>query len=119
MAKEISKEELEQRKIIAANIKKYLLESPFNQTTLAEKVGISKSTMSDYLNLRSKPSHGVLQKIADTFNIGKSDIDTTYKESTPTNDNLSLLAAHIDDDATEEEIQDILDYIEFKKKTRK
>src|SRR5699024_4901460 len=41
---------------------------------------ISPSTMSDYMNLRSNPSHGVIQKIADYFGVVKSDIDTTYKE---------------------------------------
>ncbi|HCT0361124.1 TPA: helix-turn-helix transcriptional regulator, partial [Staphylococcus pseudintermedius] len=34
----------------------------------------------DYLNLRSNPSHGVIQRIADVFGVGKSDIDTTYKD---------------------------------------
>ena len=44
-------------------------------------MGISPSTMSDYMNLRSNPSHGVIQKIADYFGIMKSDIDTTYKDT--------------------------------------
>lgn len=33
------------------------------------------------MNLRSNPSHGVIQKIADYFGIMKSDIDTTYKDT--------------------------------------
>lgn len=33
------------------------------------------------MNLRSNPSHGVIQRIADYFKIKKSDIDTTYKEN--------------------------------------
>lgn len=117
MIKEISNDELNQRKIIAANIKKYLDSSEYNQTTLSEKVGISKSTMSDYLNLRSKPSHGVLQKIADAFGIGKSDIDTTYKDKT--NDNVALLAAHLDDDVSEAEMEEITNFIEYIKHKNK
>lgn len=70
----------ERNKIIANNIRKYLEESTMTQKQLAELIGIKPSTLSDYLNLRSNPSHGVIQKIADVFGIVKSDIDTTYKE---------------------------------------
>lgn len=37
--------------------------------------------ISAYMNLRSNPSHGVIQKIADYFQIPKSEIDTTYKNA--------------------------------------
>ncbi|ELI3943147.1 helix-turn-helix transcriptional regulator [Staphylococcus pseudintermedius] len=70
----------ERNKIIANNIRKYLKQSNMTQKQLAELIGIKQSTLSDYLNLRSNPSHGVIQKIADVFGIVKSDIDTTYKE---------------------------------------
>lgn len=67
--------------IIAANIKSFIKKNKITQKQLAKEIGISPSTMSDYMNLRSNPSHGVIQKIADYFGIMKSDIDTTYKES--------------------------------------
>ncbi|HDK5705507.1 TPA: LexA family transcriptional regulator, partial [Staphylococcus pseudintermedius] len=51
-----------------------------SQKKLAELINIKPSTLSDYLNLRSNPSHGVIQRIADVFGVGKSDIDTTYKD---------------------------------------
>lgn len=73
--------ESNQSAIIAENIKKYLRINKMTQTELASRVGISKSTMSDYMALRSQPSHGVLEKIAGVFGVGKSDIDTTYKDS--------------------------------------
>ncbi|QQZ58850.1 helix-turn-helix transcriptional regulator [Paenibacillus sonchi] len=65
--------------IIAENIKKYLNKNKMSQKTLAEKISLRPSTVSDYLNYRSKPSHGVIQKIADVFGVHKSDIDTTFK----------------------------------------
>ncbi|WP_430609731.1 helix-turn-helix domain-containing protein [Enterococcus sp. DIV0876] len=67
--------------IIAANIKSFIKKNNITQKKLAKEIGISPSTMSDYMNLRSNPSHGVIQKIADYFGIMKSDIDTTYKEN--------------------------------------
>lgn len=66
--------------IIATNIKRFIKENKITQKQLAKEIGISPSTMSDYMNLRSNPSHGVIQKIADYFGIMKSDIDTTYKD---------------------------------------
>jgi len=67
--------------IIASNIKKYISQKGITQKELAEKNSISPSTLSDYMNLRSNPSHGVIQKIADYFGVLKSDIDTTFKDN--------------------------------------
>lgn len=66
--------------IIAKNIRIFLNDSNMSQKKLAELINIKPSTLSDYLNLRSNPSHGVIQRIADVFEVGKSDIDTTYKD---------------------------------------
>lgn len=68
--------------IIASNIKSLIKRDNITQKKLAESINISPSTLSDYMNLRSNPSHGVIQKIADYFNVLKSDIDTTYKNNT-------------------------------------
>lgn len=65
--------------IIAQNIKKYLSENKMLQKELAERVGVAPSTMTDYLKLRSRPSHRVIQKMATVFGVEKSDIDTTYR----------------------------------------
>lgn len=73
--------EKERTKLIAANIKKLIKENGLTQKRLSEEIGISQSTMSDYMNYRSNPSHGVIQKIADYFGVLKSDIDTTFKEN--------------------------------------
>lgn len=71
----------ERNKIIASNIKKHLKLNDMTQKELAEKIGISPSTISDYMNLRSNPSHGVIQRISDYFQVPKSEIDTTYKNA--------------------------------------
>ncbi|HCX9036621.1 TPA: XRE family transcriptional regulator [Staphylococcus aureus] len=70
----------ERNVIIAKNIRRFLNDSNMTQKKLAELINIKPSTLSDYLNLRSNPSHGVIQRIADVFGVGKSDIDTTYKD---------------------------------------
>lgn len=63
-------EDKQRNKIIATNIKS-ILKKVILHKKLAEEIGISPSTMSDYMNLRSNPSHGVIQRIADYFKIKK------------------------------------------------
>lgn len=70
----------ERNKIIASHIKKLIKEKGMTQKQLAVAIDISPTTLSDYMNFRSIPSHGVIQKMADYFKVSKCDIDTTYKE---------------------------------------
>lgn len=74
----------ERMQIIANNITKFRKEKGITQKDLAEQIGIRPSTLSDYINLRSAPSFGIIQKLADFFEINKSDIDTTFKETDTT-----------------------------------
>lgn len=82
-------DKVNRNQIIASNIKKYVSMHKITQKELANAIGISPSTLSDYMNLRSNPSYGVIQKIADYFGILKSDIDTTYKD--PVNKDISSI----------------------------
>ncbi|KAA0777651.1 helix-turn-helix domain-containing protein [Bacillus sp. BB51/4] len=68
-----------QKETIVTNIKKYLKENDMTQSELASQIGIARSTLSDYMNYRAKPSSGVLEKMAAVFGVTKADIDTTYK----------------------------------------
>ena len=73
-------DEKKRMQIIAENITHYRKQRGITQKELAEEVGITASTMTDYMKLRSAPSFGVIQKLADYFGVKKSDIDTTFKE---------------------------------------
>ncbi|MGF2943242.1 helix-turn-helix domain-containing protein [Enterococcus xiangfangensis] len=99
----------ERNVIIANNIKSLLKERRITQKALAMAIGISPSTLSDYMNLRSNPSHGVIQKIADYFEVNKSDIDTTFKENTSKIEQIYTLL-------TPERKDRVLDFAEFQLK---
>ncbi|WP_029188638.1 XRE family transcriptional regulator [Streptococcus suis] len=77
-------DEKKRMQIIAENITYYRKQRGITQKELAKEVGITPSTMTDYMKLRSAPSFGVIQKLADFFGIKKSDIDTTFKEEKST-----------------------------------
>ncbi|RGM54114.1 XRE family transcriptional regulator [Streptococcus vestibularis] len=73
-------DEKKRMQIIAENITHFRNQRGITQKELAKEVGITASTMTDYMKLRSAPSFGVIQKLADYFGVKKSDIDTTFKE---------------------------------------
>lgn len=73
-------DEKKRMQIIADNITRFRKERGITQKDLAKEVGITASTMTDYMKLRSAPSFGVIQKLADYFGVKKSDIDSTFKE---------------------------------------
>ena len=77
-------DEKKRMQVIAENITYYRKQRGITQKELAKEVGITPSTMTDYMKLRSAPSFGVIQKLADFFGIKKSDIDTTFKEEKST-----------------------------------
>ena len=73
-------DEKKRMRIIAENITHFRKQRGITQKELAKEVGITASTMTDYMKLRSAPSFGVIQKLSDYFGVKKSDIDTTFKE---------------------------------------
>ena len=92
-------DEKKRMKIIAENITHFRKQRGITQKELAKEVGITASTMTDYMKLRSAPSFGVIQKLADYFGVKKSDIDTTFKEESTNSlpDTPDLLTQQITD----------------------
>jgi len=72
-------ENIERIYIIAKNVKKLLKERDITQKKLADEIGISPNNITEWMSLRSAPSFGVIQDLADYFGVMKSDIDSTFK----------------------------------------
>jgi phage transcriptional repressor len=92
-------DEKKRMQIIAENITHFRKQRGITQKELAKEVGITPSTMTDYMKLRSAPSFGVIQKLSDYFGVKKSDIDTTFKEESTNSlpDTPDLLTQQITD----------------------
>lgn len=92
-------DEKKRMQIIAENITYFRKQRGITQKELAKEVGITASTMTDYMKLRSAPSFGVIQKLANYFGVKKSDIDTTFKEESTNSlpDTPDLLTQQITD----------------------
>ncbi|ETT82502.1 helix-turn-helix transcriptional regulator [Viridibacillus sp. FSL R5-0477] len=110
------------KKEIAKNIKELLKKNDLNQIKLSELTGISKSTLSDYLNCKTLINISNVEKMAAALNVEKSRIDPSFetqKELSIKEKTIETIAAHIDDDVTEEEMEVIKNYIDFIKSQRK
>lgn len=67
---------------ISNNIKRLMKKHGIkNQIDLSEKSGISKSTLSDYLNCKTLIKPGNVEKLAELFKVQKSEIDPSFKNS--------------------------------------
>ncbi|EAD0431851.1 XRE family transcriptional regulator [Listeria monocytogenes] len=83
----------------------------FSQYKLAEELGFSRGQIANYEQGTREPDYQTLLKIADFFNVS-----TDYLLGREENKLIDTIAAHIDPDATEEEMEEILAYIEEKQK---
>lgn len=68
------------RTIVSSNIKKYLDIKKKKAVDLQKNTGISQSSISEYINGKSLPNPGNLQKIADFFGVLREDIDPRHSE---------------------------------------
>ncbi|MGE6379022.1 LexA family transcriptional regulator [Peribacillus muralis] len=69
------------KKEISENIKKFLKQNGWTQLMLSEKSGISKSTLSDYMNCKTLINPGNVEKLANAFKINNSEIDPSFKRT--------------------------------------
>ncbi|WP_125607957.1 helix-turn-helix domain-containing protein [Lapidilactobacillus bayanensis] len=80
-----------------------------SQQQLAETMSVSQSTVGMWESNKRNINNEDLVKLADLF-----DVTTDYLLGRQVDDNL-LVAAHMDDDLTDEQKKEIEEYIEFKK----
>jgi len=96
-------------------VKSLCEEQKLSIVELEERLNFSRNSL--YSWKKNKPSSEKLEKVADYFNVSVDYIlgRTDNKHL----DEPNTIAAHMDDDLTEEEIADIKEYIEFIKSKRK
>lgn len=92
----------------------------WSQIKLGKKLNLDKSTMNKIENGTRRVSTDELEKIADIFNVstdyllGRENKEYELPESKG-----QIVANHMGDSVSEDEMEDILDYIEFVKQKRK
>lgn len=107
--------------MIGERIKELRKSKKMSQSELGKFIGVSQTTVTAWENGRAEPSSSYVAKLATFFNVStdyllgrnpkENDLKTADK-------NVRLIAAHIDDGTTPEEMNDILTYIDFIKSKR-
>ncbi|MGE8203981.1 helix-turn-helix domain-containing protein [Heyndrickxia sp. NPDC080065] len=67
------------KKEISNNIKRLMKRNNWTQLKTSEMSGISKSTLSDYVNYKTLINPRNVEKLSKAFNVPKSEIDPSFK----------------------------------------
>lgn len=100
---------------LGTRIKELRLKKDWTQSQLGEKVNVTKASISGYENDTRSPDKETLVKLANLF-----DVSTDFllgNDNSPANINISktqrTIAAHIDDDVSDDEMKEILSFIDY------
>lgn len=116
--------------IFSYNLRRLLMERNKTQLELSKYIGVSNTTINNYVKGYNMPRMDKIDKICRFFNIKRSDLLENKQVIEPpitpqTIDDLNLTgieriaASHKDDDFSEEDLEDIQKYINFVKSKRK
>ncbi|MDT4050588.1 helix-turn-helix transcriptional regulator [Staphylococcus arlettae] len=103
------------RKILSENLQSLMINKNVDQKELAEAIGVSQPTISNWLKETKYPRISKVEDMANYFNVPKSRI--TENQEIKSQD---TIAAHFDkEDLTDEEKQEVQDFINYLKSKRK
>lgn len=77
--------------ILSRNLKKYIAKSGKDRTQIAEELGLSYSTLTDWVNGKKYPRIANIEKLAVYFNVSKSDLIEDFEEIKNDNDKLATV----------------------------
>lgn len=106
--------DLGNKDIMSKNIKKYVQRSGKSRSEISRDLGVSYSTFSDWYNGNTYPRIDKIEKLANYFNINKSDLVEEHQNFSPKKKSIKVpvlgqIAAGIPIEA----IEDIIDYEEI------
>ncbi|MDW4263526.1 helix-turn-helix transcriptional regulator [Staphylococcus saprophyticus] len=105
------------RKILSENLEQLMKQNNITQIELSEAIGVSQSTISNWIKEIKYPRIGKIEELAEYFNVPKSRITERQdfiKEEQDT------IAAHFDkENLTEDEKREVEDFINYLKSKRK
>lgn len=117
--KKTGEQKMELNKYVGSKIKQFRTARGITQDTLAEKLETTRQTISRYENGDRKANQDVLFALSKILNVKVDDFFPSREEADSEPSNADLIAAHIDDDVTQEQMDDILHYIELVKRANK
>lgn len=105
------------RKILSENLEQLMKQNNITQIELSEAIGVSQSTISNWIKEVKYPRIGKIEELAEYFNVPKSRITERQDMAIEKQD---TIAAHFDKenltDAEKQEVEDFISYLKSKRK---
>lgn len=98
-----------------SRLKQLRLKKDWTQSQLGEKINVTKASISGYENDTRSPDKDTLVKLANLFGVSTDFLLGNDKFDIPPQVSAKQLtvAAHIDDDVSEEGMKEIMNFIDF------
>lgn len=79
------------KEVLAKNLKKYIAKSGKDRIDIAREVGLSYSTLTDWINGNKYPRINNIEKLASYFDVSKSELIEDFEEIKKDNDRLATI----------------------------
>lgn len=79
------------KEVLAKNLKKYIAKSGKDRGDIAAELGMSYSTLTDWINGNKYPRINNIEKLARYFEVSKSDLIEDFEEKRKDNDSLATI----------------------------
>ncbi|MCI2019024.1 MAG: helix-turn-helix domain-containing protein [Lentilactobacillus buchneri] len=107
---------IDNRTVLAENLKHLISQKGITRRQLSSDLGISYTTVSDWINAKNYPRIERLEQLTKYFNVSKSELIEEPQEQA--NANVQAIAAHVDHEMSASERQQVINFIENLKKAR-
>lgn len=101
--------------ILAKNLRKYISESGKDRTTVAEDLGFPYSTVTDWVNGKKYPRINNIEKLAEYFNVSKSELIEDFEEIKKDNDRLAIIVMKL---RTNKDLLDVVERLSYLDKNK-
>lgn len=81
--------------ILSKNLKKYIAKSGKDRMQIAEELNLSYSTLTEWVNGKKYPRINNIEKLADYFNVSKSDLIEDFEEKKMDNEVLAAIIVQL------------------------
>lgn len=96
------------RTIFSENLQRLMRNKNVDQKELAETIGVTQPTISNWIKEIKYPRIKRIQLLADFFNVPKSELTEEHSIVTK-----NAIVAYITPEVTEEEVREIINFIEY------
>lgn len=103
------------KKILAKNLRTFIAKCGKNRKDVAKDLGLSYSTLTDWINGNKYPRINNIEKLADYFGVSKSDLIEDFEEIKKDNDALATIIVKL---RTNKELLDVVEKLIYLDKTK-